>query len=455
MDPHRVHMRLVSPPPAEEDTLRHDRDDGTDRDPRSATDHPAGSGRTPPLDGSPDWRARRRRARAAGATAVAVDLVAVVVALALAEAFELGPVAAAVALVGVVATARPLTAATLGHLRRDGHLRELALVVGDGPSAERVTERLRQHPELGLDVVGLVADRATDPVVVDLRAGRPLVTWLGATDDVLDVARDRGATTALVCPDRLDPEELDALVHRLTRHGLRVEVLTGVSGVGRWRSGVQTVGGLGTLTVEPAPRHTWREPLKRAIDVVVSAVALVLTAPVVAAAMVAVRLDSGPGTLFRQVRVGRDGTSFTLLKLRTMVPDAEARLAELTAHNEAAGPMFKMRDDPRVTRVGRVLRATSVDELPQLWNVLRGDMSLVGPRPALPREAAQWDDGLRERLRVRPGITGPWQVEGRFTASLDDYERLDVDYVDNWTLTGDLRLLARTLPAVLGRRGAV
>ena len=138
--------------------------------------------------------------------------------------------------------------------------------------------------------------------------------------------------------------------------------------------------------------------------------------------------------MFRQVRVGRDGQRFTIYKVRTMVTDAEERLGGLLRHNEASGPMFKMRQDPRVTQVGRFLRDTSVDELPQLWNVIRGDMSLVGPRPALPREAAQWDDPLRERLRVRPGITGPWQVHGRFTASLDDYERLDVDYGDNWTI---------------------
>jgi len=158
--------------------------------------------------------------------------------------------------------------------------------------------------------------------------------------------------------------------------------------------------------------------------------------------------------LFRQVRIGRDGQMFTVLKFRTMVCDAEQQLDKLMRHNEAAGPMFKMRDDPRVTKVGRILRGTSIDELPQLVNVLRGDMSLVGPRPALPREVAQWDERLLERLRVRPGITGPWQVHGRFTASLDDYERLDVGYVDNWTLLGDLRLLLLTVPAVLGGDGA-
>jgi lipopolysaccharide/colanic/teichoic acid biosynthesis glycosyltransferase len=230
--------------------------------------------------------------------------------------------------------------------------------------------------------------------------------------------------------------------------------VTGVHGVGshRLRAGRSQSGAV--LAVAPVGRYTWREPVKRATDVALASLLLILCAPLLGLAALAVRLADGPGVLFRQIRVGRDGQTFTVLKLRTMVCDAEQQLDGLMRHNEAAGPMFKMRDDPRVTKVGRILRGTSVDELPQLVNVLRGDMSLVGPRPALPREVAQWDDRLRERLRVRPGITGPWQVHGRFTASLDDYERLDVGYVDNWTLLGDLRLLLLTVPAVLGGDGA-
>jgi lipopolysaccharide/colanic/teichoic acid biosynthesis glycosyltransferase len=159
--------------------------------------------------------------------------------------------------------------------------------------------------------------------------------------------------------------------------------------------------------------------------------------------------------LFRQERVGRNGVNFTVFKLRTMVADAEDRLAELSEFNEAAGPMFKMKNDPRVTTVGRFLRATSIDELPQLFNVINGDMSLVGPRPALPSEAAQWDESLRERLRVRPGITGMWQVSGRFTASIETYARLDLYYVDNWSLVTDVAIILKTIPAVLRRDGAV
>jgi len=303
-------------------------------------------------------------------------------------------------------------------------------------------------------VVGHVGNRAADPVVVDLRRGAERLATLGTVEDTVKVARTTRAGTVVVSAADLGPDRTAELVHALGRDGRHVEVLTGVHGVDPHRLTAGTGPAGAVLTVAPVGRFTWREPVKRTTDVVLATLLLMICAPLLGLAVLAVRVADGPGVLFRQRRVGRDGTTFTVLKLRTMVHDAEDQLDGLLRHNEAAGPMFKMRDDPRVTRLGRVLRATSVDELPQLVNVLRGEMSLVGPRPALPREVAQWDDGLRERLRVRPGLTGPWQVHGRFTASLEEYERLDVGYVDNWTLLGDLQLLVRTVPAVLGRHGA-
>jgi lipopolysaccharide/colanic/teichoic acid biosynthesis glycosyltransferase len=164
---------------------------------------------------------------------------------------------------------------------------------------------------------------------------------------------------------------------------------------------------------------------------------------------------SGPGPiLFRQRRVGQDGREFTLHKFRSMVRDAEQRLGSLSASNESDGLLFKMRDDPRITRVGKVLRNWSLDELPQLLDVLRGDMSIVGPRPPLPAEVANYDRWLRNRLRVKPGITGLWQVSGRHSLSFEDYVRYDLFYVENWSLALDLFISLRTIPAVLGRSGA-
>jgi exopolysaccharide biosynthesis polyprenyl glycosylphosphotransferase len=206
--------------------------------------------------------------------------------------------------------------------------------------------------------------------------------------------------------------------------------------------------------VEPVTRGGWRAWAKRTFDLIGAGTLLVLTLPIQCIVAIAVKLDSKGPVLFRQVRVGRDSEPFSVLKIRTMVVDAEARLAELRELNEADGPLFKMTDDPRITRVGRFLRVTSLDELPQLWNVMRGDMSLVGPRPALPHETEEWDALLTQRLRVKPGITGMWQVSGRSDTTFEDYTRLDLYYVDNWSLATDLAILAKTVPVVLLRKGA-
>ncbi|MFZ9690090.1 MAG: sugar transferase [Phycisphaerales bacterium] len=208
-------------------------------------------------------------------------------------------------------------------------------------------------------------------------------------------------------------------------------------------------------SVAPPPSHTRGERGKRLLDVVGAALLVVLAALPMAAVALLVRIVDGRPVLFRQERVGRHGRRFVLLKFRTMVPNAESLRPALAGRNEADGPLFKIRDDPRVTRLGSRLRRTSLDELPQLWNVLRGDMSLVGPRPALPAEVTAWPADLHRRLDVRPGLTGPWQVAGRAAASFEDYRRHDLAYVDGRTLLGDVGLLLRTIPAVLRGRGAL
>jgi lipopolysaccharide/colanic/teichoic acid biosynthesis glycosyltransferase len=183
----------------------------------------------------------------------------------------------------------------------------------------------------------------------------------------------------------------------------------------------------------------------------VASVALLFSAPVLVAAAVAIKLDDGGPIFYRQERIGRDGRPFEVVKLRTMIPDASAQLAGLIELNERKGPLFKLSYDPRVTRVGRILRATSIDELPQFFNVMQGEMSLVGPRPALPAEVAQFDVELLERALVSPGITGLWQVEARDSPSFDAYRRLDLFYVDNWSIMMDLSILTATFWVVIGR----
>ncbi|MGH9151698.1 MAG: sugar transferase [Acidimicrobiales bacterium] len=206
-------------------------------------------------------------------------------------------------------------------------------------------------------------------------------------------------------------------------------------------------------TTAPA-RLERRAVLKRALDVLLAGGALVLSLPLLVILAAAVHLDSPGPVLFRQRRVGLNGREFTILKLRSMVANAEALRERLEAANEADGPLFKITHDPRVTRLGRWLRKLSLDELPQLLNVVRGDMSLVGPRPALPHEVDSYDHRAARRLLAKPGITGPWQVSDRHRSSFEDYLALDLDYVENWSIGRDLLLLARTVPAVLQRTGA-
>lgn len=217
---------------------------------------------------------------------------------------------------------------------------------------------------------------------------------------------------------------------------------------------VAPVGELPTVWLTPIRSDGWRGRVKRAIDIVVALALIIVTAPVMAVSLIAIWADSGRPLLFRQIRAGRGGRAFMMWKLRTMVPDAERRLVEVVGLNEADGPLFKLRQDPRITRVGRVLRRLSIDEVPQLWNVLRGEMSMVGPRPALFSEVHAWTPEVRLRLGVRPGITGLWQVSGRSNSSFAHYVRCDQTYVENWTLWGDIVILARTVKVVLTGHGA-
>jgi exopolysaccharide biosynthesis polyprenyl glycosylphosphotransferase len=204
-----------------------------------------------------------------------------------------------------------------------------------------------------------------------------------------------------------------------------------------------------------APVHHSRPKLavKRAVDLVGATVGLLLSAPVMALAALGIRLTSPGPILFRQTRCGLNGRPFQMLKLRTMHSGAETSLAALLALNEMDGPVFKLRCDPRVTPFGRFLRRFSLDELPQLWNVLRGDMSLVGPRPAMPAEVAQYETTVRRRLSMRPGLTCLWQVSGRNQIGFDEWVRLDLRYIDTWSLGNDVRILLKTVPAVLSGSG--
>ncbi|MDT0306228.1 sugar transferase [Streptomyces sp. DSM 44917] len=273
---------------------------------------------------------------------------------------------------------------------------------------------------------------------------------------VLAAAHRHDADLVLVLPGaRLTGDRLRRLNWAVQDAGYDLALASGLTEVGPHRLSVSTAAGLNLLHVDPPLRHGLQPALKAALDRAAAALALLLLAVPLLVLAAAIRLDSAGPVLFRQTRVGHLGRPFTLWKFRTMVPDAELRRPELEAANDhTSGPLFKMRRDPRVTRLGRVLRRTSLDELPQLWNVLCGQMALVGPRPPLPEEVAAYGAVELRRLGVKPGMTGLWQVSGRSDLSWDEGLALDLSYADNWSLTTDLDVLTRTLRAVADGRGA-
>jgi exopolysaccharide biosynthesis polyprenyl glycosylphosphotransferase len=252
----------------------------------------------------------------------------------------------------------------------------------------------------------------------------------------------------------LSSESVEHLVADCATLGIDITFPLDLFGAHRSHVVIDHRGPFPSVRFSGIPHARWQLAIKRAIDVVGALLGLLVTAPIWLVAMAAIALDSGWPVLFSQTRVGRFGKPFRFLKLRTMVRNAEAVKAQLLAHNEQSGPVFKMQNDPRVTRVGRFLRRYSIDELPQLVNVLRGEMSLVGPRPPLPEEVAQYEFVHRARLGMRPGLTCTWQVSGRSEIPFTDWVKLDVQYIESWSLWLDLQLALRTIPAVLFGRGA-
>jgi exopolysaccharide biosynthesis polyprenyl glycosylphosphotransferase len=271
---------------------------------------------------------------------------------------------------------------------------------------------------------------------------------------VLDAVVAEHAGGIVLTGGGMGPDAVRRLARLAHDADVHVELLSPLQDIAAERITVHAIGSASALYLEQVERSGWRRVAKRAFDVVVATTVLAAAAPVFLAAAIAIKVDSRGPVLYRQTRVGRDFVPFEILKFRSMVVDADELRAELEDRNEADGPLFKLAADPRVTRVGAFLRKTSIDELPQLWNVLRGEMSMVGPRPGTPDEVSAWPEELGWRVRVTPGITGMWQVHGRSLASFEDYTRLDLYYVDNWSLATDLVLLAKTVPVVLLRRGA-
>jgi exopolysaccharide biosynthesis polyprenyl glycosylphosphotransferase len=336
----------------------------------------------------------------------------------------------------------------MGRIHRQGALMTPVMVAGDSGHVDAIAKVLRREVWLGYRVVGaLTRDR-----VDQTPGGLPVLGGIGDTVKVID--EHRIATVIFAEGSFESPTDFRRMAWQLEEQAIHMIVVPALTDVSAQRLEVRPVAGLPLVDVDRPQAIAAARWIKRTWDVIGSSVLLLLAAPLMAAVALAIKFEDGGPVMFRQPRVGLKGQVFECLKFRSMVLDAEARLAELASQNQGAGPLFKMAHDPRITKVGRFIRRFSIDELPQLWNALRGDMSLVGPRPALPTEVAQYDSDTRRRLDVRPGLTGLWQVSGRSNLSWDDTVRLDLYYVDNWSMVQDLMILAKTARAVVGSAGA-
>lgn len=340
-------------------------------------------------------------------------------------------------------SAHAITRYALGRLRRTGRNLRYVLVVGDGRTEQEYVRRVGQNAHLGL--------RITQAITAHTESGAWRADLLAAMHD--------GPVDSVVIALPVTHGALAEAVTMAEREGKDVRVV--LDGFGARLSAGTASNFLGLPMIAFAPAGAGTDAalavaVKRSLDVVGAVVVAIVLAPFALAAALAVKLDDPRApVLYRQVRVGRNGRRFTLFKLRTMHIGADAMTALLEAANEMDGPVFKIRRDPRVTGPGRVLRRFSLDEYPQLWNVVRGDMSLVGPRPPLPAEVERYArHDYRRRLAVRPGLTGPWQVSGRNQVPFERWMELDLEYVDHWSLGRDLAILAQTVTAVVTGRGA-
>jgi exopolysaccharide biosynthesis polyprenyl glycosylphosphotransferase len=329
--------------------------------------------------------------------------------------------------------------------RRQGKNQRYVLVLGAGPRGQAFATKLEEHRELGLKVIGFLDDTAS----FQLPRG-----WqhLGSLEQLEDVLHTKIVDEVALCLPFSQWPLIDAIAQLCEEEGKIVRIPMDVLDRAVTTGRMEELDGTPVFSLVSGPDRTLALATKRTVDLVASLVGAVILSPVMLAIGLLVRFDDGGPVFFRQRRVGLHGRPFDVIKFRSMRPDAEARLAELEHLNEIQGRAFKITNDPRITRIGRVLRRTSLDELPQLLNVIRGEMSLVGPRPPLPSEVEGYDLWHRRRLSMKPGITGLWQVRDRSSANFDTWVEADLEYIDRWSLWLDLKILARTIPAAVQGR---
>ncbi|MCB0082723.1 MAG: sugar transferase, partial [Caldilineaceae bacterium] len=338
---------------------------------------------------------------------------------------------------------------TLNRLRRYGVAVERTVLVGAGDVGRMVMRNIAAQPELGYQLIGFLDD---NPHKGHTDIGR--FRALGEIDNLESLLATQNIQRVIICLPWQSHRTAQRLLRVCNQAGVFAQVVPDLFHLTRNQMQVEQLNGIPLISTNSATIQGWNLFLKRVTDIVFTLSGAVLCLPLAILIAIAIRLDSPGPVIYIQTRIGRNGRPFRCFKFRSMVSQADQLRRHISDLNEATGPLFKVRDDPRLTRVGRFLRRYSLDELPQFINVLLGDMSLVGPRPNLPSEVDQYEEWHKKRLSASPGITGLWQVSGRSDLTFDEMVLLDIYYVENWSLLLDLSIILRSIPAVLRAKGA-
>ena len=343
---------------------------------------------------------------------------------------------------------RTLLRQFLKKVRVEGRNLRFILIVGTNPRAYDFAEMIKQNRESGYRVIGFVDDR--------IHFAKPGIRLLGTLADFPDIISELVIDEVMIAlPVKSQYDKIQRIIQKAEEQGITVRCFSHLFNTKLSVLNMTNLGGIPVLEMSSRPPEDWKYTVKRTLDIVAGTLLFIFTLPVMVGAAIAIKLTSPGPVLFVQPRVGYNKRIFHMYKFRTMVVDAETIQSRLERANEMDGPVFKIAEDPRITRVGRWLRKMSIDELPQLYNVIRGDMSLVGPRPLPVRDYNGFtQDWQRRRLSMRPGLTCLWQVNGRNRTNFEDWMKLDMEYIDNWSLAGDVKILCQTIPAVLNGTGA-
>jgi exopolysaccharide biosynthesis polyprenyl glycosylphosphotransferase len=336
-----------------------------------------------------------------------------------------------------------------GHLRHYGIGVRRVLLVGAGEVGRMIMRTVAARPDLGYVLVGFLDDHPAKGTT-DIGPFKAL----GPVENLEAVISAQAADSVIICLPWQSHRTIQRLLRSCEQAGVRAQVVPDFFQLTKEQLHVEVLNGIPLLSTREVSIQGWNLVLKRAVDLILCVLLGGLTLPLTGLIALAIRLDSPGPVLFTQWRIGKHGRPFLCYKFRSMVQRADELQPTLAEINEASGPLFKLRDDPRRTRVGRFLRRFSLDELPQFYNVIRGEMSLIGPRPNLPEEVEQYEEWHKKRLSTSPGITGLWQVSGRSDLTFDEMVLLDIYYVENWSLALDLSILLRSIPAIFWGRGA-